>query len=254
MPEQLWFTAILNHIFAGPATSVLRVLHVEPRFAQAPISDAFAMQLLVFLLLLLAFAFFRSRLSVDSPEALQHTFESVDEFIKGQASEIIGHHSERFIAFLMTMFLFILCCNLIGMIPGFDSPTGIAATVPLGCAIVAFAYYNWHGVRHQGPGGYFKHFFGPPMPGMSIFMRVPFMILMFPIEIASHAARLLSLTVRLWANIFAGDLVTLVFFSLIPIGLPVVFLSLHLMVAVLQAYVFVLLTMIYISAAVADEH
>jgi F-type H+-transporting ATPase subunit a len=79
-------------------------------------------------------------------------------------------------------------------------------------------------------------------------------ILMLPIEIVSHLARLLSLTVRLWANIFAGDLITLVFFSMIPIAVPVIFNGLHIVVAFLQAYVFVLLTMIYIAGAVAEEH
>ena len=77
---------------------------------------------------------------------------------------------------------------------------------------------------------------------------------MLPIELISHTARLLSLTVRLWANIFAGDLVTLVFFSMIPIGVPIVFMSLHIVVAVLQAYVFMLLSIIYVSGAVAEEH
>jgi len=72
--------------------------------------------------------------------------------------------------------------------------------------------------------------------------------------LVSHFARLLSLTVRLWANIFAGDLITLVFFSMIPIGIPIIFSGLHIVVAVLQAYVFMLLSIIYVSGAVADEH
>jgi F-type H+-transporting ATPase subunit a len=78
--------------------------------------------------------------------------------------------------------------------------------------------------------------------------------LMLPIELVSHFARLLSLTVRLWANIFAGDLITLVFFSMIPIGIPIIFSGLHIVVAVLQAYVFMLLSIIYVSGAVAEEH
>jgi len=79
-------------------------------------------------------------------------------------------------------------------------------------------------------------------------------LLMLPIELVSHFARLLSLTVRLWANIFAGDLITLVFFSMIPIGVPIIFSGLHVVVAVLQAYVFMLLSIIYVSGAVAEEH
>ena len=78
--------------------------------------------------------------------------------------------------------------------------------------------------------------------------------LMIPIELISHIARMMSLTIRLYANIFAGDLVTLVFFSLIPIGIPVIFLGLHLFVALLQAYIFVLLATVYLAGAVAEEH
>ena len=77
---------------------------------------------------------------------------------------------------------------------------------------------------------------------------------MLPLEIISHLARLMSLTIRLYANMFAGDMVTLVFFSLIPLAVPVVFLGLHIGVALLQAYIFVLLTTVYLSGAVATEH
>ena len=79
-------------------------------------------------------------------------------------------------------------------------------------------------------------------------------IIMVPIEIISHLARMLSLTVRLYANMFAGDMVTMVFFSLVPIGVPIIFLGLHIGVSLLQTYIFVLLTMVYLSGAVAEEH
>jgi F-type H+-transporting ATPase subunit a len=201
------------------------------------------MELLIFAFLLLLFLLVRSRLSVESPGGLQHTFEGIEGFVLGQSHEIIGHHSEPYIPFLVIVFIFILVCNLIGMIPGFESPTA-EATVPLGCAICAFIYYNVQGFRHAGL-GYLKHFLGP-IPALAP--------LMLPIELISHTARLLSLTVRLWANIFAGDLVTLVFFSMIPIGVPIIFLGLHIVVAVLQAYVFMLLSIIYVSGAVSEEH
>ena len=92
------------------------------------------------------------------------------------------------------------------------------------------------------------------MEGMPLVARIALAGLMLPIELVSHFARLLSLTVRLWANIFAGDLITLVFFSMIPIGIPIIFSGLHIVVAVLQAYVFMLLSIIYVSGAVAEEH
>lgn len=252
MPEQLWFTEILNRLFASPVTSLLRHIGIEPRHAEAPITNAFAMELLVFILLLAIFLIVRSRLSVDSPGALQHTFERTEQFVQDQSREIIGPHSEAYIPFFTIVFLFILICNLIGLVPGFESPTGVPV-VPLGCAICSFLYYHTQGFKHAGP-KYLLHFFGPPMEGMPLIARILLAALMLPIELVSHFARLLSLTVRLWANIFAGDLITLVFFSMIPIGIPILFSGLHIVVAGLQAYVFMLLSIIYVSGAVAEEH
>jgi F-type H+-transporting ATPase subunit a len=243
MPEQLWFTAILNHLLAGPVTAVLRALHVGPKYPQAPITNAVAMECLVFGFLILLFLLVRSRLSVDSPGALQHVFEGAHGFIVGQSREIIGPHSEEFTPFLMALGLFILSCNLIGLIPGFESPTAIPV-VPLGCALCAFFYYQTQGFKHAGI-GYLKHFAGP----------VWWLAwLMLPIELISHLARVLSLTIRLFANMFAGDMVTLVFFSLVPIGIPIAFLGLHIGVSLLQTYIFVLLTTVYLQGAVAEEH
>jgi F-type H+-transporting ATPase subunit a len=252
MPEQLWFTEILNRLFAGPVTALLGLLGTKPDHAEAPITNAFAMELLVFFFLLTIFLMVRSRLSVESPGGLQHGFEFLEGMILDTSRDIIGHHSEPYISFFAIVFIFILVCNLIGLIPGFESPTGVPV-VPLGCAICAFVYYNAQGFKHSGP-KYLLHFFGPPMEGMPLWARVPMAALMLPIELISNFARLLSLTVRLWANMFAGDLITLVFFSMIPIGIPILFSGLHILVAILQAYVFMLLSIIYVSGAVAEEH
>jgi F-type H+-transporting ATPase subunit a len=180
---------------------------------------------------------------VDNPGGLQHVFEGAHGFVEGQSQEIIGHHSERYTPFLMTLTFFILISNLLGLIPGFESPTAVPV-VPLGCAVCAFIYYQSQGFRQHGV-AYLKHFMGP-MWWLAI--------IMIPIEIISHLARMLSLTVRLYANMFAGDMVTWVFFSLVPIGVPIIFLGLHLGVSLLQTYIFVLLTMVYLSGAVAEEH
>ena len=252
MPEQLLFTKILNAAFAGPITSLLRSLQIEPQFPQAPITNAIAMEVLVVGFLVLVFILVRSRLSVESPSGLQHVFEGLNGFIEGQSRDIIGHHSERFTPFLTTMGLFILVCNLLGLVPGLESPTA-SPVVPLGCALCAFIYYQAHGFRHAGA-RYVLHFLGPPMEGMHVIGRVLMAVLMLPIELISHLARVMSLTIRLYANIFAGDMVTLVFFSLIPIGVPVIFLGLHLGVALLQAFIFVLLTTVYLAGAVGEEH
>lgn len=243
MPEQLWVTEILNHYLASPVTGLLRALHIEPKYPATPITNAFAMELLVFLFLIVLFVMVRSRLSVDKPGALQHMFEGAQGFVQGQSHEIIGHHSEGYTPFLVTLGFFILFCNLIGLIPGFESPTAVPV-VPLGCAICSFVYYQTQGFKHAGI-GYLKHFAGP------MWWLAPLMV---PIEIISHLARMLSLTIRLYANMFAGDMVTLVFFSLIPIGIPIAFLGLHIGVSLLQTYIFVLLSTVYLAGAVAEEH
>jgi F-type H+-transporting ATPase subunit a len=252
MPEQLWFTAILNRMFAGSVTSLLVALHIKVKYPTAPIPNSLAMELLVFSFLLVLFLLVRSRLSVDRPGSLQHVFEGVEGFIQGQSDEIIGHHSEGYTAFLASLCFFILFCNLIGVIPGFESPTAVPI-VPLGCALCAFVYYQTQGFKHAGT-AYLKHFLGPSDPTMSIFIRLPLAMLMLPIELISHLARVLSLTIRLFANMFAGDMVTLVFFSLVPIGVPILFLGLHIGVSLLQTYIFVLLTTVYLSGAVSEEH
>jgi F-type H+-transporting ATPase subunit a len=243
MPEQLFFTRLLNHWFAAPTTVMLHALHIQPQYPEAPITNAVAMEVLVVALLLVVFIMVRSRLSVESPGGLQHMFEGINGFIEGQSRDVIGHHSERFTPFLVALGLFILIANLFGVVPGLESPTG-SPVVPLGCAICAFVYYQVQGFKTSGV-GYLKHFLGP------MWWLSP---LMLPLEIISHLARLMSLTIRLYANMFAGDMVTLVFFSLIPIAVPVIFLGLHIGVALLQAYIFVLLTTVYLAGAVATEH
>jgi F-type H+-transporting ATPase subunit a len=243
MPNQLLFTKFLNAHFAAPATALLEAVHVHPKYPQAPITNAFAMELLVFVILVAYFLIVRSTLSVEKPGAFQHLAEMTDEFVSDQGEQIIGHGSERFVSYLTALFLFILLSNLMGLVPGLESPTAVV-TVPLGFALVTFLYYHYHGVRANGA-AYIKQFLGP------VWWLYP---LLFPIEIISHCARVLSLTVRLYANMFAGDLLTLAFFSLIPIGIPLVFLGLHLGVAVIQAYVFLLLAAIYLSLAVAHDH
>ncbi len=243
MPEQLLLTEILNRHFAGPVDRLLAAVHVTPAYAQAPITNAFAMELLVFVVLLAFFAAVRMTLSVETPGPVQHIAEMTNEFVSGQAESIIGHGYERFVTYLAVIFVFILFCNLLGLIPGLESPTASPA-VPLGLALVTFVYYHYHGIR-ANKAGYIKQFLGP------VWWLAPLMVL---IEIISHLARVLSLTVRLFANIYAGDLVTLAFFSLIPVGLPLIFLGLHVFVSFLQAFVFMLLAAIYLSLAVAHDH
>jgi F-type H+-transporting ATPase subunit a len=244
MPPQLFFTSFLNHHLAGPVDKALAVLHVAPAYAQAPINNTVAMELLVFVLVLAYFVAIRLTLSVEKPGVVQHLAEMTHEFVSGQGEQIIGDGHERFTNYLTVLLLFILICNLIGLLsPWFESPTA-NVTAPLGLALVTFVYYHYHGIR-ANKAGYIKQFLGP------VWWLYP---LLFVIEIISHCARVLSLTVRLYANIFAGDLLILAFFSLIPIGVPLIFIGLHFGVDIIQAYVFMLLAAIYLSLAVSHEH
>lgn len=243
MPESLALTRLLNQLFGGVVASLLHAVGLPAQAATA-INDTFALELLVVCGLIAFFIVVRMSLSVEKPNVAQQVAEMIHEAIGGQAEQVIGHGYEKFQAYVTCIFLFVLLNNLLGLIPGISAPT-TSLVVPLGLAIPTFLYYNFHGLREQGPVGYLKHFAGP----------VWWMAwLIFPIEIVSHLARVMSLTVRLYANMFAGDLVTLVFFSLFPLGLALPFMGLHIFVSIVQALVFTMLAMIYLGQAVAHEH
>lgn len=242
MENQIWITALLNKALASPANTVLDAVRIKHDPGH-PWSDWMAIEILVALIVIALFAVLRVRLSVDKPGKLQHVFELIYEFLGAQAEEIIGHDARKFRVYFGTMFIFILALNLIGLIPGLESPT-MFPMVPFGFAICTIVYYNWQGVRANGL-GYAKQFIGPML------WLAPFMI---PIEIISHLARPLSLTVRLYANMLAGEQVFLAFLGLTKLFIPAIFLGLHLFVSFLQAYIFTLLSMIYVGGAVSHEH
>jgi F-type H+-transporting ATPase subunit a len=251
--EQLAFTALLNRLFGAPVLALLQALHIHPKYPAAPISNSFAMELLVVLLLTIFFIAVRSRLSAERPGGLQHTMEAIYGFVDNMADEVVGHHGHQYVPYLVTLGMFVLSCNLIGLVPGLESPTAVPI-VPLGCALLTWFYYHFQGVRTNGPFGYLKHFIGPQDKEMPLAMRIFLPILLFPIEIFSHAARVMSLTIRLFANMFAGEMVTLVFFSLVPLFVPVIFEGLHIFVSLVQTYIFVLLACVYLGEATGHEH
>jgi len=243
MHEPSLITDTLNKYFGNLATQVLHAVHVQPYNPQAPITETFAMEILVLGLLFIFFVLVRISLNVEKPGPIQQIAEMLHGFVSDQADSIIGHGAQRYVMFTTCVLMFVLASNLLGMVPGLLAPTSVA-TVPLGVALLCFFYYHFYGVRENGL-GYLKQFVGP-------IWWISWMML--PIELISHFARVLSLTVRLYANMFAVEMVTMVFFSLVPIGVPIVFMGLHLGVALIQAYIFMLLTMIYVSQAVAHDH
>ncbi|MBZ5608612.1 MAG: F0F1 ATP synthase subunit A [Acidobacteriia bacterium] len=234
---------MFNDFLAAPLNSLLNAVGRPAADPAHPWQNWITMEILVVLIIMVLFAILKSRLSADNPGKLQILFETIYEFVAGQAHDAV-EHSSKYVPFFGTIFIFILFMNLIGVIPGFESPT-MTPAVPLALAVSVFGYYNWMGFREQGLLRYLAHFAGP------VWWMAPLMI---PIEIISTLARPLSLTVRLFANMFAGERVTMTFLSLTYLAIPAVFMGLHVFVAFLQAFIFMLLAMIYVGGAVAHEH
>lgn len=242
--HESWLTALFNEHLAGVGRAALELVGAHAENPERPWANFVTMQVVVVLLMMALFAFARPRLSVDRPGKLQHIFEVIYGFIKEQVAEVGVHHGHKYAGYFATIFFFILFANLLGIIPAFESPT-MFAPVPLGCAMATFLYFNLAGMREHGVLKYTAHFAGP------VWWLAP---VMFPIEIISTLARPLSLTIRLYANMFAGEQVTLAFLSMVPLGVPVIFMGLHVFVSFLQAYIFTLLTIVYVGGAVAHEH
>jgi F-type H+-transporting ATPase subunit a len=244
MHDELWFTALLNKLWGGAVTSGLVKLGLPPADPAHPIPNYVAMEVVVILIILVGALLLRRKLSVENPGRFQHAVEVVVEFVQSLTDEIIGPGGRRYVAMIGTFGIFIALCNLLGLIPTFATPTA-NIQVTLGCAAAAFLYYNLQGFRQHGVLGYMKHLCGPMMA---------IAIIMFPIEVVGNLGRMLSLSVRLYANMMVGDLLEKVFGGLVPVVVPVAFMALHVFVSFLQAYVFMLLPAVYISLAVAEEH
>ena len=245
MEHQLWFTSLLNGVLGGPVAALLNAVGQPPADPAHPITNHFAMQVLAVLIIMVVLGAVRGAVSMDKPGKLQQFFELLIEGIDGMLEEIVGHGGRPFIPMLFTLAIYIFLCNILGIIPTLETPTDQVG-VTLGLALVSFVYYNYWGIHHHGVLGYIKASFMGPMLAIAP--------LMFPIEVVSHLARVLSLSVRLMANMIAGHNITLIFMGLVPQGLPILFEGLHLAVGALQAYVFIMLTTVYLAGAVAEEH
>lgn len=273
----LRITRFVNEIFGPPAASLLSKLHIAPADPRLPIPQHVVMGMLVVIIGTVMALILRARLSVEKPGALQQVAEilltnPMGFGIRDLLEENVHHGAVKLIPFVGSISVFVLLSNLLGAFPNsfLVAPTG-AVTVPLACAILTFLYFNWQGFKHHGPLKYLGTFAGSPRN----LGQWALAILLFPVEIISTCARLLSLTVRLWANMFASDLIYVIFLGLLaggasfgwskhpvlglvmaifPATLPVLFIALHIFVAVVQAYVFTVLPAVYLGLATADEH
>jgi F-type H+-transporting ATPase subunit a len=267
--QPIWITVLVNRLLGKAALALLAALHIQPSNPDYPIPTHIAMELLVFLIAIVFFLWLKGRISVDRPGGTQQCMEMIltnpmGVGVRDLLDDNVPHGGEKYVAMLGSIGIFVLLCNLISLVPTLESPTAVVS-VPFGLAIVVFLYYNWAGIVKHGPFGHAKHFLGP-VPAMSP--------IMLPIELISNLARLLSLTVRLWVNMFVSEMLyglflglTLVLFifmgklnslgyilGIVPLLVPVIFILLHIFVAVLQAFVFTILPVIYVSGAVAEEH
>ena len=241
--HELWLTAWFNDHLAGLANAILGLFHMTAENPARPWENWLVKELLVVAIMMVGAAMLRPRLSVDKPGKFQHLMEVFYGFFKDTMEDVGIEHGEKYVNYFGSLFLFILAMNLIGLIPGLESPT-MSWSVPLALALATFLYYNFWGFRNHGV-SYLQQFMGP------IWWLAPLMI---PIEIVSHLARPMSLTIRLYANMFAGEQVTGAFMSAVHLVVPVIFMGLHVFVAFLQAYIFMILAMIYVRGAVSHDH
>ena len=204
-----------------------------------PIPTHVVMFLFVVLIAVGILTVLRGKLSAESPNKRQQTFEAGVETVRSLLSDLVGPGGMKHFPIVATFGILILLSNLTGMLPDMVAPTASFNTT-LALAITSFLYYNFVSIRENGIAGYFKHFAGP-IPNIFI------MLLLFPIEIISNLARILSLSMRLFGNIYGEEQVSGVISSLAQWGVPVLLIPLALLTSVLQAFIFIVLSMVYLG-------
>lgn len=192
---------------------------------------------------LILVAFLTSRSISMIPSGLQNLMEAVVTGIEGLIEETMGEEGKVYFPLIATIALFILVCNLMGLIPGFYPPTANLNT-NAAMALTVFVLTHVVGFKKHGI-GYLKHFMGP------IIWLAP---LMFVIEIIGHLARPLSLTLRLFGNMYGHEIVLMIFLALVPLFLPIPMMLMGVLIAFIQTFVFTLLAMIYVAGALEEAH
>ncbi len=197
-----------------------------------------------FVMLLLIGVALLVRRSIQSvPGGLQNFFEPIIAGIEGMIEDTMGHKGKAYFPLIATLAFFILTSNLIALIPGFYPPTANLNT-NAAMALTVFAMTHIIGVKESGL-AYFKHFCGP------VIWLAPLMV---PIELIGHLARPLSLTLRLFGNMYGHEIVLMIFFALVPFLVPLPMMLMGVLVAFIQTFVFMLLSMIYIAGSLEEAH
>ena len=242
----LWIVEAVNAVLGRPVAAMLAAIgfHVE---GPEVIPPHIVMTMLIVAVVAIVCGIMRSRLSVEHPGRFQIVLEDLVTAVVGLLEEWIGPDGRRYLPLIATLGLFILLGNYAGLVPGLMAPTS-NLNVTLGCALTVWVFYHVQGVKEQGLVAYLKHFAVPP--GSPVAMA-PLMLI---IELISHVARVMSLTLRLFGNIFGEELVIIILASLVPFVVPLPMMFLGLLTGTLQALIFVILTMVYLGAAVTVEH
>jgi F-type H+-transporting ATPase subunit a len=244
--HELWIVTLTNKLLGPAVAAALASLGYEVDPAHA-IPDYLVMCGIIVVLLTALCLFVRSRLSVENPGSLQILLEDVVGGLIGIMNEYMGPKGVRYLPLIGTIGLFIFTANMIGKVPGMMSPTA-NINVTLGCAITVWVFYHLMGVREQGLGSYLKHF--AVMPGAPIAIA-PLVLI---IEVISHVSRVMSLSLRLFGNIFGEEMVVVIIASIVPFVAPLPMMVLGVVTGTLQAFIFVMLTIIYLAAAVHTDH
>ncbi|MBA3949850.1 MAG: F0F1 ATP synthase subunit A [Acidobacteria bacterium] len=239
-----WVNALLSPLL-GPLLAPLGV-HTSPEHPNL-IPDYIVMTMLIVAAVTVLAFVVKSRLSVDNPGKLQIVLEDAVTAMNGILNEWIPGKGGQYLPLIFSIGLFIILANYSGLVPGLMAPTS-NLNVTAGCALTVWVYYHYQGIRAQGVGSYLAHFAAPP--GAPIWMAP----IMLPIELISHVSRVLSLSLRLFGNVFGEELVIAILFIIIPWLVPVPMMLLGIVTGGLQAFIFVLLTTIYLAGAVAVEH
>jgi F-type H+-transporting ATPase subunit a len=246
----LWITHAVNAVFGPIAAAILRALGKD--VPAEPIPDYLAMLIVITLALTVACLLVRSRLSVENPGGLQIAIEDFVAGFQNLLKDFIGPKGPQYLPLVASIFLIIWLSNLSGLVPGLMAPTS-NLNVTLGCALTVWSYYHWQGIREQGPLNYLMHF-GHVPPGTPLVMKLFMAPLIFFIELIGHTARVMSLSLRLFGNVFGEELVIIILASLVPFIVPLPMMFLGLLTGTLQALIFAILTMVYLGGAVAVEH
>lgn len=239
MHHEFFISTVFNRYIANPIAGLFGY-HTD----HDVLPPHLVMIILAFLFLTLFSLWLRRRLSVDSPGSIQQGVELLVAGIQSMMRDVIGSDDRRFFPLLGALFIYILLCNLMGQVPGFMSPTA-NINVPASMAVISFLYYNYHGFRVQGPVNYIKHFAGP------VLLLAP---LIFAVEVVSHFARMVSLSLRLFGNLFAEELASASLADIFPFLVPLPTVALGLFASLIQAFIFIVLSMVYIGQAIAEEH